>query len=71
LITTGSSTGFDGVAFAGGGGLLAAAGGAAAGGAIAGAVVVMLPTAGLRAATATVAPITHSIVGRLFNMMNP
>jgi hypothetical protein len=31
----------------------------------------MLPTAGLSAATATVAPITQSMVGRLFNMANP
>jgi hypothetical protein len=34
-------------------------------------VVATLPTAGLSAATATVAPITQSMVGRLFNMANP
>jgi hypothetical protein len=48
------------VALAGGGALGAGAGG--------GAVVVTLPTAGLSAATATVAPTTQSIVGRLFSI---
>jgi hypothetical protein len=84
LTTTGASAGDDdfgavglgavglgAVGLALGGAVGGAVGGAEAAGAAgtaAGAVVAILPTAGLKAATAIVAPITQIIVGRLFNM---
>ncbi|MDX6248668.1 MAG: hypothetical protein QOF10_2028 [Kribbellaceae bacterium] len=44
---------------------------AGAAGTAAGGLVATLPTAGLKAAIAIVAPITHIIVGKFLNIANP